>query len=91
MARLISILLFALAASLWLSVAPAHSAPLQCTAGTYGNGTTCATCPAGNYCPTASTTPTACPAGDYCPTGAGAGTLCPAGYYCPVSILWQNV
>ena len=39
MARLISILLFALVALLWLSAAPSHAAPLQCSAGTYGNGT----------------------------------------------------
>ncbi len=91
MARLISILLFALVALLWLSAAPSHAAPLQCSAGTYGNGTTCTTCPAGSYCPKGSATPTADDAGYYSIAGAGNQIPCPVETTCPAGILLGTI
>ena len=87
-ARLVSILiqaLLAVTAVLWLGLAPppAQAAVTQCGAGTYGTAGSCSTCPAGSYCPVASSAPTACPAGDYCIAGVASGTLCPTGNYCP--------
>ena len=62
--------------------------PYACAPGVYGDslehaaqsGPACAeVCPAGLYCPGASTAPLVCPEGSYCALGSGTPTACPAG------------
>lgn len=50
----------------------------------YGKDCTTKQCPAGSYCPDA-TTQTACTSGNYCPAGSTSQTQCPAGSYCPTT------
>ena len=64
----------------------AMCAPTACCPGTYvtcAGKKSCDACPAGRYCPTATST-VLCPAGSYCPIGASAPTQCPANMYCPL-------
>jgi hypothetical protein len=61
-----------------------------CAAGTYGVGTcqtsnTCATCPAGYYCPSGASTYSACSAGSYSTSGSSSCTSCPPGKYSSTS------
>lgn len=59
--------------------------PVACPTGTFSNTagvSACTTCPAGSYCPIASTAPIACSLTSYCPAGSTASSTCAAGFYC---------
>lgn len=53
----------------------------------------CQTCPAGYYCPLASSTPTDCPRGSYCVAGSFKPEPCPIGRYgntsCKSAVLYD--
>ena len=62
----------------------------QCPAGSYcPNATTQTTCGTGKYCPDGSTSENACPAGSYCTTPS-TKTACSAGYSCPAGSTSQT-
>lgn len=72
---------------------------MPCPEGTYTNVTatpdvgSCQTCPAGYYCPLASSTPTDCPRGSYCVAGSFKPEPCPIGRYgntsCKSAVLYD--
>jgi hypothetical protein len=60
----------------------------SCPPGEYQDETgrsTCKKCPAGNYCPLASSVPLTCTPGNYCPANATVPIPCPAGTYSTTS------
>ena len=63
----------------------AESACLDCPAGSYcpGASTHPIACAEGSFCPAGSSSPKPCPKGSYCPYQSQNSIICPAGFYCP--------